>query len=101
MPYLDGIRSVGDVLDVIRTIGRGDCEVRRGQRGHEAVHLRMDLAQQRRETFLLEREALHLALGPGSEIETIGTRLRRKDVMQQGVGVEEVDGRSFYHRQDV
>ena len=102
VPHLHGVgavRDVGDVVGAVRLRSRRSRAWARRRRmppspggpcrGASATH------------SLLERVALRLPLGPGAEVELVGARVRREDVVQDRVRVEEVDGRADEHRQDV
>jgi hypothetical protein len=62
----------------------------------------MHLAQKRGgHALLLELVGLDLTLRPGAEIELVGAGVRREDVVQDRVRVEEVDGRPDENRKNV
>src|SRR5450759_3066807 len=94
MPDLHGVRTVGNVSNSIRSVRLRDGEVRSRDGDDEGFHLRVHFAEQSRDALLLERVALRLPLRPRSEIELVRAGVGRKDVVKNGVGIEEIDGRS-------
>src|ERR1700757_3848367 len=104
MPNHKSIGPVRNVFDLVVPAVVGLRKIRRWADDQVTSHLRMDIAQHRHCTRLVEGEGTLLAFRPGPEVVSsllVPADCSPKDVLGSVFAVLEVHGRTLLHHDDV